>query len=143
MPCTTAQYRLQTEEMNKPVSSGLHTPSGSDLTIPSPAPHQTGLAITAISGPHDGEVWHVVGQKITVGREGRNDVCLQRDGGVSRTHMSLQHRSGSWFAQDENSSNGTMVRFGGQLMKLSVAFELHPGTTLQLGSTQLKVEKLR
>ena len=68
-----------------------------------------------------------------------NDICLQRDSGVSRGHLTLQFKNGRWFVNDEGSSNGTFLCLAGQLCRISTAFELPDHARLRVGSTELKV----
>lgn len=120
-----------------PVSSGLRTPSG--YSLPTPLPLQAALHITVVSGPHDGETWRLVQPHVTVGRTHLNDICLHRDGGVSRGHLTLRFQHGRWFAQDEHSSNGTFLCLAGQLCRITTLFELPPNPRLRVGTTELKI----
>lgn len=68
-----------------------------------------------------------------------NDICLHRDNGVSRGHLTIRLKDGVWFVRDENSSNGTFLCIAGQLCRISTAFELPLNARLRIGSTELKI----
>jgi pSer/pThr/pTyr-binding forkhead associated (FHA) protein len=69
-----------------------------------------------------------------LGRDPRCDVVLG-DLGVSRRHVRLRFRDGSWVLQDLDSTNGTTVN--GTVVGRC---ELRPGDCLVLGSTQLWID---
>lgn len=118
------------------MSSGVRTPSG--FSLPTPLPLQAVLTVTVVAGPHDGETWRFKQPHVTIGRTHMNDICLHRDGGVSRGHLTLRFKEGRWFARDEHSSNGTFLCLAGQLCRLNSVFELTGDVRLRLGATELK-----
>lgn len=119
------------------LSSGLRTPSG--LSLPSPLPLQTAMTITAVSGPHDGEVWRLSQPHVTIGRTRMNDICLHNDPGVSRGHFTMRYNEGQWYLRDEGSSNGTFLCLAGQLCRITRSFELPGNARIRVGSTELKI----
>lgn len=119
------------------VSSGLRTPSG--FSLPTPVPLRAALSITAVAGPHDGATWELVQPKVTIGRIQNNDVCLHRDSGVSRLHLTLSFVEGRWYVRDDHSSNGTYLCIAGQLFRINSMSELPVGARLRVGSTELRI----
>ena len=57
---------------------------------------------------------------------------------VSRRHARIFYRDGSWFIEDLNSSNGTLVN--GENIKGKGAVKLNDGDEIIVGSTVIKVE---
>lgn len=107
--------------------------------MPTPLPLQAALTLTVVAGPHDGETWRLAQPHITIGRTHLNDICLHRDSGVSRGHLTLRFREGRWFVRDEGSSNGSFMCLAGQLCRISTAFELPDHARIRIGSTELKI----
>jgi pSer/pThr/pTyr-binding forkhead associated (FHA) protein len=70
--------------------------------------------------------------KVTVGREGHNDVVIP-DGRCSRDHCVFRKIDGSWYVCDLGSSNGTFVNGNliGQKQKL------RPGDRIKIASQKL------
>ena len=78
--------------------------------------------------------WSGTREELTVGREGDCDVVLT-DATVSRHHLRLCFRDGSWILHDLDSTNGTLVndhRVG--------RCRLIPGDRLTLGTARLLVD---
>jgi class 3 adenylate cyclase len=56
-----------------------------------------------------GEVVPLLAERVTVGRSVTNDVVLEDDDTVSRSHAALENRAQGWIIRDLNSANGTFV----------------------------------
>jgi predicted component of type VI protein secretion system len=71
-------------------------------------------------------------ERLTIGRADHNDVVVDDDPSVSRTHLELVRLGDGWMAQDEGlSRNGTLV--DGE--RLTGRRRLHDGCRLTLGET--------
>ena len=56
-----------------------------------------------------GEVFHIAGERITIGRERAEGSVVLRDPNASRRHAELVWIQGGWVVRDLNSTNGTLV----------------------------------
>ena len=72
---------------------------------------------------------------LTIGRTERNDICYPNKV-VSSEHAILQFRSGKWFIQDTNSTNGTFVN-GRRVSKA----ELHVGDAIFIMGLKIVIGK--
>lgn len=88
--------------------------------------------LTVLSGINAGQVFALDHAEYEIGRGTEADIWIE-DGGVSRKHAILSHRSdGRFFVEDCGSTNGTFV--GTQRIKVS---ELRSGDRIQLGPNVL------
>lgn len=78
--------------------------------------------------------WSGATDELLVGRHHRCDVVLD-DPSVSRMHLRLLFRDGSWVLRDLGSTNGTIVN-GAPVGRC----ELRPGDRLVLGDAQLRID---
>ena len=94
------------------------------------------LSVVVTAGPHAGKT--VVSERdvLTIGSATGNDLVLE-DPTVSRFHVELRSSGGRIEVIDLGSTNGTRV--GPALLRQSRA-EIAAGTTITLGSTQLRVD---
>lgn len=76
------------------------------LNVP-PALASTGPRLEIKTGDRSGSIIPVTGD-LSIGRGADNDLALN-DGRVSRQHLRLRFAQGAWFAQDQNSSTGTLL----------------------------------
>jgi pSer/pThr/pTyr-binding forkhead associated (FHA) protein len=73
------------------------------------------------------------GDRVTVGAEDSNRVCLADDGTVSRLHAVVENYGSGWAVRDLGSRNGTYIN-GRRVLGEQV---LHPGDELRIGKTRL------
>jgi len=64
--------------------------------------------MASLRGP-DGELYELTGVVLTIGRDAVNDIVLDHDPKISRSHAELRLSDGQWFLVDLGSRNGTMV----------------------------------
>ncbi|HEX7977326.1 MAG TPA: FHA domain-containing protein [Gemmatimonadaceae bacterium] len=108
-----------------------------DVRLPVVAEDDRGPSV-AVNTP--GRTWEVPlpSDRLTIGREGDNDVALD-EGGVSRYHAVVERRGPSWTVRDLNSSNGTWVgtaRISRTVLNDGESFRIGSATfVLKLGST--------
>jgi len=58
---------------------------------------------------NDGSQIMIEGERITIGRDESNDLCLRHDMRASRRHSDIVDRGGQWVIEDLGSKNGTVV----------------------------------
>jgi FHA domain len=73
------------------------------------------------------------GERVTVGADPSNGVCVDGDETVSRLHAVLEDYGSGWTVRDVGSRNGTSVN--GE--RLVAERALHPGDELRVGKTRL------
>ncbi len=73
------------------------------------------------------------GDRMTVGTEDSNRVCLADDGTVSRLHAVVENYGSGWAVRDLGSRNGTYIN-GRRVLGEQA---LHPGDELRIGKTRL------
>jgi hypothetical protein len=73
------------------------------------------------------------GDRVTVGAEDSNQVCLADDGTVSRLHAVVENYGAGWAVRDLGSRNGTYIN-GRRVLGEQA---LHPGDELRIGKTRL------
>jgi pSer/pThr/pTyr-binding forkhead associated (FHA) protein len=73
------------------------------------------------------------GDRVTVGAEDSNRVCLGDDGTVSRLHAVVENYGSGWALRDLGSRNGTYIN-GRRVLGEQA---LHPGDELRIGKTRL------
>jgi pSer/pThr/pTyr-binding forkhead associated (FHA) protein len=110
-------------------------PGSTDSRPASPGPGETEemsttpgrerVYVTRILSGEETEVHEIEGEFV-VGRE-EGDLAIEGDPFLSRSHFSIRQQSGAYFLVDLDSSNGTFIRFWGDL-------ELRPGDYIMLGS---------
>jgi hypothetical protein len=75
----------------------------------------------------------LAGDRVTVGAEDTNQVCLADDGTVSRLHAVVENYGSGWAVRDLGSRNGTYIN-GRRVLGEQA---LHPGDELRIGKTRL------
>src|SRR5438094_73383 len=99
----------------------------------SPADERRRGAEVVVSGPEGAVLTSIElsGDRMTVGRlPEANDIALQPDPELLVTragHLALEREGARWYAVDGGSVNGTFLRRGGALQRLSVHTPLHDG----------------
>lgn len=93
----------------------------------------TTLVVTA--GPLTGSVLQLLGP-IMIGRSPDSTLVLE-DGYASAQHARIFFDADTWWVEDLNSTNGTIV--GGS--RISVPTPLTPGLAVQIGTTSLELRK--
>lgn len=132
-----------------PIQQPQHTPAPQHIPTPQTAPMaQTqafspsqvpnpasapGLTIVALTGPLTGQRY-TISQPSEVGREGQG-IPIAFDTQASRRHAVLQPTLQGLSVKDLQSTNGTYIN--GARVQEGIA---RPGDTIQIGSTQFKVE---
>src|SRR2546430_16003132 len=98
------------------------------------SPGERGRAAEVVVSAPDGATRATValsGERMTVGRlPEANDIALQPDPELLVTragHLALEREGARWYAVDGGSVNGTFLRRGGALQRLSVRTPLHDG----------------
>jgi FHA domain len=87
------------------------------------------------------EVWRSSGveqvgletERVTLGRDPANLVCLPDDDAISALHAVLERYSSGWALRDLGSRNGTFVNGG----RINGERSLHTGDEIKIGSTRL------
>lgn len=75
----------------------------------------------------------VSGEKLTLGKDEANDICIANDPSVSHLHMVLERYGASWVVRDLGSSNGTYLN-GERILGEK---QLRDGDELKIGSTSI------
>jgi hypothetical protein len=75
----------------------------------------------------------LTGDRVTIGAEDSNQVCLADDGTVSRLHAVVENYGAGWALRDLGSRNGTFIN-GRRVLGEQA---LHPGDELRVGKTRL------
>ncbi|MCK9608239.1 MAG: FHA domain-containing protein [Methylomonas sp.] len=105
-------------------------------TITKPAPGLL-VKLTVVSGVQKGRNYQLnVAERVTLGRAGQCDLCLDDDVEISSQHALLQNQEGKLSARDLNSTNGTLVNG----VPIHNDYPLRSGDLLLLGRTELRVE---
>ena len=94
-----------------------------------------GPRLSAVGGPHSGQVFPILTIEIGIGRDPAQDVPLPGDTAASRRHARVTYADGSYFLRDEGSSNGTFVN-GARIQEQALC----AGDTIRVGATQLRFE---
>lgn len=81
--------------------------------------------------PYNGIVYQIDRPQLSIGRQ--NADILINDNTVSRIHAIITTENGSYFLQDNNSTNGTFVN--GRRVSQS---PLKPGDLIRLGNIEIK-----
>jgi hypothetical protein len=87
------------------------------------------------------EVWRSLGveqvaletDRVTLGRDPANQVCLHDDDAISGMHAVLERYSSGWALRDLGSRNGTFVNGG----RINGERSLHSGDEVKIGGTRL------
>ncbi len=86
-----------------------------------------------VSGPEGTRRVPLDGDRLTIGRDGSNDVVVPDDLQVSRHHATLERLAAGWSVSDLGSTNGTFVNG----RPLSQPRPLYPGDEIGVGETLL------
>ncbi len=89
--------------------------------------------IVVESGEDKGKEYPLGKPSVTIGRHADNDICLQHDRTVSRSHGKIfyEEAEGKYYFQDLNSTNGTTV---GNKWFRNEKVEIKHGDTIILGT---------
>jgi hypothetical protein len=90
--------------------------------------------LRVIDGSDKGQVFELGEDRVTLGREPENAICLP-DVKASRVHAEIQRREGRWQLKDLGSSNGTWGEDG----RID-SMPLSDGATFRIGRTWLRFE---
>ncbi len=94
------------------------------------------MRLVVQAGNQQGQVFELVRDFATIGRDARCDVRLA-DTAASRQHCQVRRDPSGWVVQDLGSTNGTFVN--GQ--RISGAQLVRPGDTIGVGKTVLRLEE--
>ncbi len=86
-----------------------------------------------VSRPFGVEQLELEAERVTLGRDPSNLVCVVDDDAISGMHAVLEKYSAGWTLRDLGSSNGTFVNGG----RITGERSLHSGDEIQLGNTRL------
>lgn len=75
----------------------------------------------------------ISGEKLTLGKDEANDICIAHDPSISHLHMALERYGASWVVRDLGSSNGTYLN-GERILGEK---QLRDGDELKIGSTSI------
>ena len=95
--------------------------------------------LEVLGGPEDGRVFFLEGRSMKVGRLHENDLVLELDGLVSRSHAAISHQDGQYSIEDLGSTHGTRVN--GEKVKEKT--KVRDGDDLLVGATMLRVRLRR
>ncbi|MCS6970012.1 MAG: sigma 54-interacting transcriptional regulator [Planctomycetes bacterium] len=90
--------------------------------------------LRVIEGAAKGQAFEVAGERVTIGRDPDNPICLP-DVKASRVHCEIAQRDGQWWLRDLGSSNGTWSEQG-----RIESMPLCDGSTFRVGRTWLRFE---
>lgn len=96
------------------------------------------LHVQVIDGPLKGKSYDFESELVRVGRGPDNDIVLEHDKAISRSHLTVVFKDNAWEACDNMSSNGTFLQLASNLFKIHETIELFPSARLQIGSTRLE-----
>jgi DNA-binding SARP family transcriptional activator len=85
------------------------------------------------------EVFIITTPRLTIGRDGENDVVLEGDVTVSRHHAEILRRENGWAVRDYGSSNGTFL--GDE--RIEGEYPLRDGDELRVGGARLIIRIAR
>ena len=92
-----------------------------------------GPCLTAIEGPHAGQMFPIAGMDAGIGRDPAQPVALSSDSTASRRHARVYSTPAGWVLRDEGSANGTWVN-GVRVQEQP----LFPGDVIKVGNSQLR-----
>ncbi|MBN2143263.1 MAG: FHA domain-containing protein, partial [Candidatus Aureabacteria bacterium] len=90
--------------------------------------------LVGVSGQVKGRVFPINKDKISIGRDPSNDICIDQDG-LSRAHAILEIGEKTITVLDFNSTNGTFING-----KKIVSEVIKPGTVVQFANAALRYE---
>ncbi|CAN0599426.1 unnamed protein product, partial [Laminaria digitata] len=96
------------------------------------------IQLVFVSGPDHRAPEQISGRApCTLGRGSTCDIILEDSAGsISRRHLEILHRDGSWFAMDLGSRNGSFLNANRLPSKQPV--ELHNASVLQIGAWAMR-----
>ncbi len=120
-----SELQTSTEPSPRSIDGGPAVPAPDETVEISTTPDWERVYLTQILSGGETEAHEIEGEFV-VGREEGN-LAIEDDPFLSRSHFSIRQQSGAYFLVDLDSSNGTFIRFRGDL-------ELRPGDYVMLGS---------
>jgi hypothetical protein len=91
------------------------------------------------SGYGHNQSYELVGESVNIGRSEENDIQIS-DMSVSRTHLNIMEKDGSFFVKDLNSQNGTYVN--GTRIKPDEYYEIKENCPIVIGMTLICIGKM-
>ena len=92
-------------------------------------------SLVVIGEGGEGQRFPLVETTLSIGRSSVNDICLDWDRRVSRTHARLSRRDETWMLEDLGSTNGTFV----ELSRIDVPTPLANGSRIRAGRVWLQM----
>ncbi|MDO8684140.1 MAG: FHA domain-containing protein [Armatimonadota bacterium] len=100
-----------------------------------PAAGGTGPRLIATQGSYAANIYELISEVTTIGREPDNIIAMPDDTTVSRHHSRVARENGGYVIYDGGSSNGTIVN-GNKITQQT----LQPGDEIQIGTTKFRFE---
>lgn len=94
------------------------------------------IVFEILSGPMDGEIFEIIGNKIRLGRSEDNELSISLDSLVSATHSTITFDGSDLWIEDEKSRNGTYLNTG----KITGKVKLSCNDIITLGKTEIKIQ---
>uniref|UniRef100_A0A383VY69 FHA domain-containing protein n=1 Tax=Tetradesmus obliquus TaxID=3088 RepID=A0A383VY69_TETOB len=94
------------------------------------------ITLTVVSGPAAGSsvTREANSKRIFLGRIKTGNAIPLNDPSVSSKHLEVLFRDGSWFVEDNDSTNGTKLNDGEGRLLTGQAYKLRSGDRIQLGT---------
>ena len=80
--------------------------------------------------------------KVTIGRDARNDLALPDDSKVSQQHACIRREGDTYVVEDLQSTNGTFLERESEVTRITSPQQLRPNDVIRVGSTRLAFEVL-
>ena len=114
-----------------------------------------GITIVVMSGYADGKSYlfdfsadqapQTPTRQISIGRTDDNDISLNKDAFVSRSHAKLSWQAHQWVLQDCDSTNGTFIEDPDDIMKdqrVETTVLLELGQMFRVGRTWMRIQSV-
>lgn len=92
-----------------------------------------------VGGAGKGQSFELTGDNISIGRGPDNDIQI-KEKSVSRKHVKISRKEGSYFIEDLNSKNGTFIK--GMQIHPGKVFKLTEGSPVAIGNVVVSIGRL-
>ncbi|MBL7177341.1 MAG: FHA domain-containing protein [Desulfobacteraceae bacterium] len=89
-----------------------------------------------INGPIAGRSFDLIGETTSIGRASENDIQVS-DRSISRSHVRIVRKDNTFFIEDLNSKNGTLI--DGYPIKPGIEFEIEEGIPITIGDIMISL----